>query len=287
MECFLSFLVELDLYIVINEQLLRPYVKVMVRDSTQELCLFLCFAVVVEDVPFADYLEVGGESAFLETRDGNDSDLVDLLDGAGNSEVWEFEFLAVLNEEVEVVDVSDLTWNRDSFGVVGPYLAVVDEGFVRAFAELRVHQVATDHHSSATLSSFAMDSCDILLIGEQELLHIGAEAKHHVEWRRVVVFEHILLRALLKEVIFVALLATEIVHFVVIVILLVEKALHVDHGVAVHGFEANRGKSHRDHVRQDVRQIEVEPFVHVPFLVFGDKSFDNVPGLLRHLPTFL
>lgn len=168
----------------------------MITDRTKEsyFGLFLLI-VVVKDAALTNNLEVWHETTLLKLRDSNHTYLKYFLDYSRYSESGDLYFASVLHKMVEVVNVSNLAWNRYTFCILCPNLSVVNKSIVCSFTELTINQIAANHHPSSALAGLAVNCCNIFGVFRKKSVQILTEINHEHENWRVVVIKRVGLRA--------------------------------------------------------------------------------------------
>ena len=169
---------ELDPYIVINKQVLSSDVKVIVRDAPEAIELdILYLRPIIEYMSLADDLKVGDYATFVEVRYCDHSNFVDLLHDSFVCALDRLFGISLLHlqEVLEIVYIAYLRWDRNTVLISCANLAVVNKRLEGGSADARVDEIAADHDTCATFSSFTVNSNYIIWVLREELGNVFAE----------------------------------------------------------------------------------------------------------------
>jgi hypothetical protein len=86
----------------------------------------LLLIVIVKDAALANDLKVGHKAALLKLWDSNHTYLEYFLDNSRDSESRDLYFSPVLHKMVEVIDIANLTGNRNTLCILRSNLSIVD-----------------------------------------------------------------------------------------------------------------------------------------------------------------
>ena len=133
-----SLIVELKLYILTHKQTTRLNAEVIVGKRVQKLSLpFLL--VIIDNLVFAADLKSRFNSSVHYLGNGNHSDFVDLENNSRHRTQLLRTFLpAHIQETLEIVNVSYLTWDRHALAIRSPNFTVVDQRIMGSFEGFRV-----------------------------------------------------------------------------------------------------------------------------------------------------
>lgn len=133
------------------------------------------------------------------------------------------------------------------------------------------HSRAKVSQRVTNLARLAVDASHVVRVF-QEPLHIGAELRDHLQHARVVVVEREPLHQREAVVDVVRPLAAQIVNLVVPLVTLLEEPLHLGERVPVCCFRAHGREPHGDELRSHIREVEVEPVLLEPLLLFRHQA---------------
>ena len=259
-----------------NEQIFLSNKKVDVRLTPHQLVFnLLWLAVVVKDVSLADHLKIGKNASFFQGWYSYHSYFVNFLHHRRTNWQWliqgqsppclthhlasfKTEHIWILKsplhsqEVFKVVDVSDLGWNGVSFPIFCPYFAIIYESFMCRTTILWINQIAANHYSCTSLARFAMNCNHIWLFFGQEHVYILTKVVNHGKSGWIVIIKGKIGRRVIKRIQIVSSFRTQIVHFVIWLVIVVQKTLGVFHWVPIVCLEAFRWITHGDNLRSHI-----------------------------------
>jgi hypothetical protein len=89
------------------------------------------------------------------------------------------------------VTMSNSPWNRNALAICCALHPKVAQRCFRSRSERGMHEVACNHHASASFASFAVHSYDVLRVHPEPSINVSAEFQDKVQWTRVVIIERI------------------------------------------------------------------------------------------------
>lgn len=173
------------------------------------------------------------------------------------------------------MNVTALARNRHPLLVGGSLRSVKVKNALGVVHQAAVQKVAANHDPRPAFSGLAVNGGHVERVLGQPRLHVFAEGPDEREGRWVVVVEGVVFDAAVKLPGVVDLLGAEVVDFVVILVLVVEKLLNLVQRVSVEGLQVLGGVPHGDDAIADVGEVEVVTIFDVSQFLFTDQSLQS------------